>query len=329
MNDFKQPMVEIMKTTQTTNGGTWINYTPPDWSKQFQQTGEYPTVSSILEAPDGTLWFGTHGGENSGGVGAYHFDGKTWTHFRKENGLPYDEINSMAVSPDGVIWFGGYNGMARYDGKNWTAYTTDNGLASNDIRSMAYSPDGTLWIGSIDKGLSRFDGKGWQYFLQQYNNNSIGNISILPDGSLLFSYGNDSSTELIRFDGQNWVDYPLPWTLHGVYTVNIASAPNGDLWFAMEFMGVYHLSKNNWTQYTVKDGLPSDDIHSVAVARDGSVWVGTVNGLSRFDGETWTIIPLQGDADNKWIGTILAASDGSVWISYYGGIAHFNPPATK
>jgi ligand-binding sensor domain-containing protein len=320
-------MVENMKTNQLINGGTWTTYTPPAWPKIFQQTGAYPTVSCIVESLDGTLWFGTRGSEEpgAGAQGVFRFDGKTWTHFRVENGLPFDEITSMAVSPDGVIWFGGY-GVARYDGKSWTTYTTDNGLASDDIRSIAYAPDGTLWIGSSDKGLMRFDGKGWQYFLQQYNDNYIGHIFILPDNSLLFSYSYGFSAELIRFDGRNWTNDPTPWTEHGKYAVDIASAPNGDLWFATEFMGVYRLSQNTWTNYTDKDGLPSDEmITSVAVARDGSVWVGSMNGLSRFDGKTWNTITLQDDTGSQWIGSIFAATDGSVWISYYGGIARFNP----
>jgi ligand-binding sensor domain-containing protein len=314
-----------MNTNQTTDGGTWTTYTPPDWPKYFQQFDEYPFISSIVEASDGTLWFGTHGGVAAGGVGVYRFDGKSWTHYRIENGLPFDEITSMALCPDGDIWFGFY-GVARYDGKSWTTYTTANGLASDDVRSIACAPDGTLWIGSSDKGLSRFNGKGWQYFLQQYSDNYIGHITVLPDSSLLFSYSNGVA-ELIRFDGQNWGNYQTPWTESGKYTEDIASASNGDLWFATELMGVYRLSQNIWTNYSMKDGLPGDEINGIAVAGDGSVWAGGMSGLSRFDGKTWTTIPLQGDTDSPWIGTIFAATDGSVWISYYGGIARFNPPA--
>jgi hypothetical protein len=118
---FEQPMVENMKTNQLTNGGSWITYTPPDWPKQLQQTGEYPVISSIVEASDGALWFATAGGVASGGVGVYRFEGKNWTHFRKGSGLPFDEITLMTVSPGGAIWFGG-DGIARYEGKSWTVY---------------------------------------------------------------------------------------------------------------------------------------------------------------------------------------------------------------
>jgi ligand-binding sensor domain-containing protein len=151
---------------------------------------------------------------------------------------------------------------------------------------MGFAPDGTLWIGSVDKGISRFDGKSWQYYMLQNPENYVGHIFVLPDHSLLFSSSNGVSAKLMRFDGQNWAGYQTPWTEQGKYTVDIASAPNGDLWFATEFSGVYRLSQNTWTNYTVKDGLPGDETHSVAAARDGSVWVGTMNGVSWFDGKT-------------------------------------------
>jgi ligand-binding sensor domain-containing protein len=75
----------------------------------------------------------------------------------------------------------------------------------------------------------------------------------------------------------------------------------------------------------MKDKLADDNIYGLAAAKDGSVWVGTPKGLSRFDQGQWTTFKLEGEQGNNWIGRVFAASDGSVWFSYYGGIAHYNP----
>ncbi len=324
---FQPPMVENVETHQS-DGGAWTTYTPPDWQKSIQQRGEVPNIISIAEAPEGTLWFATTGSEGGGGVGVYRFDGKTWTHFRQGNGLQFNEINPVVVAPDGAIWFGSECcGVSRFDGKTWTNYTMDNGLASNDVRSMAFTPDGALWIGTSDKGVSRFNGKSWQTTLLQEGENYVGGIFILPDNSLLFSSSNSTSAKLIRFDGKGWSNYPTPWADQGKYTVDVIAAPNGDLWFTTEFLGVYRLSGNTWTNFTMSDLSSGDEIFSAAIAGDGSIWLGTTRGVSRFDGKKWTTFTLAGDTNNYWVGSIFAAEDGSIWLGYYGGIAHNNPPA--
>ena len=65
------------------------------------------------------------------------------------------------------------------------------------------------------------------------------------------------------------------------------------LWFATG-SGVLHYNGASWKTYTVSDGLLSNNVTSVAVAPDGTLWVGTgydgegtIGGLSHFDGQTW------------------------------------------
>lgn len=41
------------------------------------------------------------------------------------------------------------------------------------------------------------------------------------------------------------------------------------------------------TAYTMADGLPSDDVLSVAVTKNGEVFAGTSKGLAKFDGKVW------------------------------------------
>ncbi len=180
---FRHPMIENVEAKQL-NGEAWTSYIPQeDWQKDFQQTGEYPVISSIVEASVGTLWFATTGSGSTSGIGVYRFDGKTWTYFKMENGLPFDEITAMAVAPDGAVWFGAIGSVSRFDGKTWTAYTTKNGLANDVIRAMAFTEDGALWLGTAEQGVAHFDGKGWQYYVLQdsLQGNYVTPIFVLPD----------------------------------------------------------------------------------------------------------------------------------------------------
>jgi hypothetical protein len=96
----------------------------------------------------------------------------------------------------------------------------------------------------------------------------------------------------------------------------------------------------SWTWYTTDEGLPTDRIQSLAVDRNGGVWVGTDAGASRFDGEKWTnydggngfaddrVVSVAVDYNNtKWFGSSdngLWRFDDTAWKSYpteAGGLA--------
>lgn len=44
------------------------------------------------------------------------------------------------------------------------------------------------------------------------------------------------------------------------------------------------------TAYTTADGLPSDDVHCIAVKESGEVFAGTEKGLAKYDGRVWVLV---------------------------------------
>ncbi len=75
--------------------------------------------------------------------------------------------------------------------------------------------------------------------------------------------------------------------------------------------------------YTVNEGLPSNDIIKFEKDLYGFLWIGTLNGISRFDGSNFTKFHNLGKEENGLQGnsiySILATQDTSVWVSTYGG----------
>jgi hypothetical protein len=57
---------------------------------------------------------------------------------------------------------------------------------------------------------------------------------------------------------------------------------------------------------------------ALAVAPNGSVWLGMASGVLHFDGL----------ADN-WDTAIAAAPDGAVWIATDGGVSRYAPPRRR
>ncbi|MFN2225286.1 MAG: hypothetical protein ACK2UY_03250 [Anaerolineae bacterium] len=114
-----------------------------------------------------------------------------------------------------------------------------------------------------------------------------------------------------------------------------AAGPAAGVWFATG-AGVSHFDGATWTTYPMSDGqgggqgngtlpLPSAGTpQAVAVAADGTVWVGTTDGVSRYDPATgtWTGYLAGGRA---W--DVAVATDGSVWFAGHGNGLHRYDPA--
>ncbi len=66
--------------------------------------------------------------------------------------------------------------------------------------------------------------------------------------------------------------------------------------------------------FTDRDGLPQNSVESLAMDARGYLWAGTQDGAARYNGRTWTPVPLPGRANSRWVRSILAASDGSMWF---------------
>ena len=70
-------------------------------------------------------------------------------------------------------------------------------------------------------------------------------------------------------------------------------------------------------QYTVRDGLPSNTINIFAQTSDGYLWMGTNEGLVRFDGYTFTLFNATNTpalASNR-IARVQEAPEGLLWIA--------------
>ena len=65
------------------------------------------------------------------------------------------------------------------------------------------------------------------------------------------------------------------------------------------------------------EGLPQNSVNAIAQTQDGFLWVGTREGLARFDGVRFTIVdePSAPHLRQAWITTLCATRDGSLWIA--------------
>lgn len=130
-------------------------------------------VTEVIEDKHGNIWFGRDG------YGACRYDGKTFTHFTKKDGLPSNNVQVIRADKQGNIWFGcrvtendhpdpdkrkGDGGLGRFDGKTVIQYPALEGLSKNHVYSLYADKTGNIWIGATGVGVYRYDGESFKIY---------------------------------------------------------------------------------------------------------------------------------------------------------------------
>ncbi len=85
---------------------------------------------------------------------------------------------------------------------------------------------------------------------------------------------------------------------------------------------IYQYGHRAWK---IEDGFLGSTVNAISQDRDGYLWIGTNNGLFRFDGirfAQWN--PPEGNLPSSYILSLLADRDGTLWISTQNGISHWD-----
>ena len=161
-------------------------------------------------------------------------------------------IHSLAIDAAGTLWMGTVSGVFRSDREMWgREVRAPAGGPINEIQAMLADDDGNLWIGTRGAGIRlKVTGKA------------------LEDVELLYR----------QEDG-----LPSP------YITDIAADDKGGIW-AGTWQGIALLKPGakGWSQPVAVDRLPSSHVTAV-LARQGQLWIGTGNGLARYDAGTGAV----------------------------------------
>lgn len=72
-----------------------------------------------------------------------------------------------------------------------------------------------------------------------------------------------------------------------------------------------------------ESGLPQNTVNTIAQTRDGYLWLGTRDGLARFDGVRFTVFGLREGLPALEVRTLREDRRGALWIGTSGGLCRF------
>jgi ligand-binding sensor domain-containing protein len=242
---------------------------------------------------------------------------------------------SCNVADGDFVWIGTDGGLAKIDTKNGNTifYNRGNsGLPDNWVNSIAIDASGNKWIGTTWGGLAKFDetkptGTGWTI----YNTSNSGLPSDLVCSIKIDASGNKwivSGGRLTKFDGQTWTVYNIPCSNP---LELIAIDASGNKWIGTWGSGLLKFNETDttvtgplgtgWTVYNKgNSGLPSNWVNSIEIDAGGNKWLGTCNGLTKFDGTTWTVYnPSNSGLPDTLVVSLAIDASGNKWVVSSGG----------
>lgn len=108
----------------------------------------------------------------------------------------------------------------------------------------------------------------------------------------------------------------------------------GNLWFGTTGDGVYRYDGKSFTNFTMKDGLDTNQILSILEDKIGNIWFGSRRGVCRYDGKTITKIPItnfypsissnNNPSAKNAVWSIMQDKMGNIWFGTDEGVYCFN-----
>lgn len=94
--------------------------------------------------------------------------------------------------------------------------------------------------------------------------------------------------------------------------------------FIISFILVFSLRLSaqsyNFTNYSLKDGLPQSQVMSIYQAQDRTLWLGTFGGVSNFDGKIFTSYSKADGLSSNSVNCILEDNQGQIYFGTEAGI---------
>ena len=284
----------------------------------------------------GQMWIGTRNGLNK-------YNGTRFDVFKNEPSdsttLSNSDILSIKEDSDGYIWVGTYNGLNRYDPvknlfKRYYQTKSPNSLCNNVVICIKEMDNGEIWLGTAN-GISIYDKEKDAFKNIPYLE---GNISSLPYKNVQRIFVDSkkdiwigTSGGLAKLTGRNGDRFEFKqfkWKKDSqeLFIQDIIEPLPNTLGLATKYHG-YILFDTDQKKFEIPKypGIPnSTDVRVLQRSNDGSIWLGTTNGIKIIgpEGKVWDVKNNRNQTaglSQNFIKSIFKDINGSIWAGTYSG----------
>ena len=300
------------------------------------------SLAALFQDREGNIWAGLH----MMAPARFSTRPPLFESFKHEpgnsNSLSGTMVNGIYEHREGMLWISAISAFNRVDRKTgqYTVYPTAVPGAYFPPISIIEDPSGFLWAGSDGLGLIRFDPRTGLF--KTFRHSPTDRFSVSSDVVIRPFIDHAGTLWLTTTDGLDRFD---PATSHfTVYKadkrntaqldIDIKEDGKGALWIGTDssglqrfdpttgqFTAIYKHNENDPTS------LSNNRVNSVHFDHSGTMWVGTQNGLGKFDSKTGSFKTYyeQDGLSGNLVSCILENERGNLWMSTNNGLSVFDP----
>lgn len=264
-----------------------------------------------------------------------------------EGSLPQMDPTDIIQDADGFLWVAAQGtGLAKYDGHQMRFFEKDvdspTAMHTTFVTQLEIGPEGRLWVGTGDVGVSIYDPEADAFTHYTYDEDDASSLSAYgvnvlfkSSDDIMWVGGNDGVLNRYDPDKKSFVRIRLLEDIDTEITT-IAEGEPGTLWIGTSSAGLLKFDVAQGKpvdRYRSTDGprgLSNDAVQAILIDQKGVMWVGTENGLNRFDRKAETFEQIwhrRNDRSSLFddrIHILFEARDGTIWVGTEGGLHKMN-----
>ncbi|MEZ4428978.1 MAG: two-component regulator propeller domain-containing protein [Nannocystaceae bacterium] len=268
------------------------------------------TVHADAEA----VWVGTHE------RGLWRLAGAEVRAFGVADGLPGPGVFALHRGRDGTLWAGTDHGIGELSQGAWSKIGVADGLPEGAIDSILEDRDGNLWVGAVTRGVARRRAGERRFTVLSaasgLSNDFVRALFEDREGDLWIGT-QDGGVNRLR--DAPFVVYGAPEGLSGDIVWATLAARDGGVWAGTNAAGLNYIAPDGRVDVLrVADGLADDGVQALHEDDDGTLWIGTRDGLSALRDDAF--VPLEEPAAlrGRSIAALYRDRAGTLWVGTRG-----------
>ncbi len=232
----------------------------------------YPSLQSICEAADGTIWAATQNGVLVHNIGAQ------WNSIPVSTNWPGD-ATCVAPGPQGAVWVGTRQHGGVYcwrDGK-FVAWQGQDATRGQTFHTLLATRNGDLWMSqeSPNAIFRLHRGQLTTFPLSP----AVRIIRAMAEDAAGTVWAGTSKGNLLRITGGQITD-ATPRPAADLASIRcLYATPDGALWIGYAGWGVGRLKDGHYTEFNSGEGLFDDYISQIVADQHGWLWFGSNRGI--------------------------------------------------
>ena len=240
-----------------------------------------------------------------------------------EQGLLGGPVYAIAQTPDGYLWLGTENGLVRFDGLSFRLFNQTNSAAlpAGPVLELMTDAEGNLWLRPQSRNLLRYRDGSFQDVTSDLDRSRSGVTAMClgPNGEALFAVRLNGAFIYSKGRFEKLLSTAAPTNM---LVISIAKTSDGKVWMGTRDTGLFYMSEGRLS--SVEKGLPDRKINSLMAGYDRELWIGTDNGVVRWNRDEATKTGVSNILGHAQILAITKDRESNIWIGTDKGLVRLN-----